>query len=89
MSRYGPAVGRPDVAGIYAALGLHERARTTRTARAMNGPGDWVSRAWPAPRRHLNGRPVSRRSAARTGRTWRTQVRVEGGRWGSHEMEER
>lgn len=81
MSRYAPAVGRPDVAGIYAALGLDARARTARVARAMNGSGSWVSVAWPAPRRHLNGRPVGRKRAARTGRTWRDQPRDGSGQW--------
>jgi hypothetical protein len=81
-------IGRPDVAGIYAALGMHEAARTARTARAMNGYGRWAAVAWPAPRRLLNGRPASSRRRERTGRDWRTQPRAEGGRWASHESTE-
>jgi hypothetical protein len=74
---------RPDVAGIYTALGMPERARIARVARSMNGGRgrQWVSTAWPAPRRMLNGRPAPRRRTERTGRTWRDQPRDSLGRW--------
>jgi hypothetical protein len=78
----------PDVAGIYAALGMRDAARTARTARAMIDGRDYVLVAFPAPRRHLNGRPVARRRPERTGRDWRTQPRAEGGRWASYETME-
>ncbi|HEV8164524.1 MAG TPA: hypothetical protein VGR74_08770 [Actinomycetota bacterium] len=84
-------LGRPDVPGIYSALGMPEAARTARVARAMatgsHTRGRWVSLAWPAPRRHLNGRPVPRRRTERTGRTWHDQPRDENGRWASREQE--
>lgn len=74
-------IGRPDVAGIYAALGMHDAARTARTARALIDGRDYVLVAFPAPRRHLNGRPVVTRRRPRTGRSWREQQRDEAGRF--------
>jgi hypothetical protein len=80
-------IGAPDVAGIYAALGRHDDARTARTARAMSEGRPYASIAWPAPRRRLNGRPAGSRSRPRTGRDHRTQPRDEEGKFGPFEAE--
>lgn len=78
---------RPDAAGILAALGEHERARTLRTAAAMHRGERWAAVAFPASRVLLNGR-TARRSRPRTGRDWRTQPRAEGGQWAPFETTE-
>ncbi len=65
-----PRNARPSVAGIYAALGDHERARLVRTAGRMALGQRYMSTSWSLGRRR-----------ERTGRDWRTQQRDGSGRW--------